>query len=240
MRKSGIHGIVLTVFLSACAYVEVDLGPNHNSSHPSANTSSPNSSNEGTCKLVNLGYPRQETGSWCWAASTQMVINYVNPIRFPNQCELVTQALGLGLAATPASDGSLQQIDCCDAKDDNLGSPSSGPARERCIVGLWPHTVFSTDGINIPYDMIYLADMNWDVVTGQICADRPFIFVVQWVEGGRHSAVVGGYQSTVDGDRFVEVYDHYKNDFFVMPYNEFFGVPRDFTHELDYINIAQQ
>jgi hypothetical protein len=169
-----------------------------------------------------------------------MVINYVSPDRFPNQCDLVTRTLGLGLTDIPTSDISAQSIDCCDAKDDNFGNPGSGPARERCLVGQWPHTVFTTAGIDMHYDRIPLAGMSWDVVTGQICADRPFIFVVKWAQGGRHSAVVGGYQLTVDGDRFVEVYDHYRNDFFVMPYNEFFGVPRDFTHELDYINITPQ
>lgn len=180
----------------------------------------------------------QQTGFWCWAASTQMVMEHISENTFV-QSDLVRRVLQVTEDCSQAVDGYPYP-----------DHPEAVQAREACIKRKWPDDVFRMYDYSfepIAYTQ-YMASkystniqsLSWEGVKDQICQNKhPFIFVVDFVDGGRHTSVVGGYRVTAEPREYVEVYDHSRDDFFVMPYSAFLGVPRDFTHELDYINIRQ-
>jgi hypothetical protein len=181
---------------------------------------------------------KQETGSWCWAASAQLVVEYLmkDPVR---QCDLVSTVFedklrtraGQPLDPASASQPSEAFANCCDYL---TGNPDVG---DICEQGGWPDWIFERQRITFQkLDWSSGQTLTWKGVTSQICEDRPFIFVVGWKGGGRHSAVGGGYHTSQNHGNFVEVYDHSPDGFYVMPFQEFQG-GRRFTHEFDYVDI---
>ena len=184
------------------------------------------------CALTQQVDPaRQLTGSWCWAASAQLVVEYLTRDSIA-QCDLVTQAFEDQLRALAGNAPIL--TNCCDYLNGN------SDVGEICDRGGWPEWILQKRHIVFQKrDWSIGKIMEWNDVTQQICQDLPFIFTVQWNTGGRHSAVGGGYHTTRDYGNFVEVYDHSPNEFYVMPFLEFQGGGR-FTHEFDYVDLKIQ
>ena len=172
----------------------------------------------------------QKTGSWCWAASAQLVVEYLTKEKAP-QCTLVDEAFELNLKN--------KHFNCCQYLD---GVPdAAGDVGDICEQGGWPEWILNRKGIAfLKNDRSIGQGLDWAGLTNQICDDRPFIFVVKWSGGGRHSAVGGGYHTTTHFGNFVEVYDHSPDGFYVMPYKEFSGNQGNFTHEFDYVDIQVQ
>ena len=204
------------------------------------------------CQLAQpLASEKQNTGVWCWAASAQMVINYLQSVNGPtpvrvSQCDIASIALKDAASPPPP-------LDCCMAEDSFV--PEESPlnpdayrlkldkADQTCRVRFWPLEALRKNG--------YSADeasppVIWQGLTEQLCAKgTPYIFVVRFYDDngnfeGAHSSVVGGGRVALNGDKYVEVSDHSEDDFFLMKWEAFErGVPGDFVHDVDYINIQQ-
>jgi len=191
------------------------------------------------CTLTNLESYAQETGVWCWAASAQAVINYLGHPNKVEQCDIVNKTVGdLGGPYT-----------CCKAVDSYIPSsteqadPAFNYMLARCRVRWKVSNALQQNG----YRAEDQGPLKWPKLHDQLCGEnKPYIFVVQFYDddgnfAGRHSSVVEGARVTSSGDRYVEVSDHADDDFFLMKWEAFqHGVPGDFKHEIDYINIKHQ
>lgn len=241
-----ILGVALSGALSACMRVHIDMAPN-GAAVPRDTPPEPvpdeinlneNATIQNTairqCDLKSqVPNARQQTGSWCWAASSQLVVKYLNK-QPTTQCELVSQTFEKELRE---STGQLTGpfLGCCEYLD---GNPDASNLGGTCDQGGWPEWILDKQGIAYTkYESSMGQRLDWTGLTKQICDDHPFIFVVQWSGGGRHSAVGGGYHKTEDFGNFVEVYDHSSSGFYAMPYQEFLGHRGGFKHEFDYIDI---
>jgi hypothetical protein len=240
--------VALSGILSGCIRVHVALAPN-GTAVPRATPAEPVSDekilngvarNPDTtiqCDLKSqVPNAHQQTGSWCWAASSQFVVEYLTKDPAP-QCELVSQTFEKALRE---STGQLTGpfLSCCEYLD---GNPDASNVVNICDQGGWPEWILDKKGIAYTkYESSMGQRLDWAGLTEQICDDHPFIFVVRWSGGGRHSAVGGGYHKTEHFGNFVEIYDHSPSGFYAMPYQEFLGLRGGFTHEFDYIDIHVQ
>jgi hypothetical protein len=174
-----------------------------------------------------------------------MVINYLQAVKgetpLVSQCNIVNGSLDVDPDANP---------NCCKAEDSyrpteaDLGNPEFVPMRQKCLVRYKPkealqHNQYIAQESSPPFE--------WTGLTDQLCGNHtPYIFVVSFYDddgnlAGAHSSVVGGARVTPAGDRYVEVSDHSEDDFFLMKWEAFeAGVPGDFVHVHDYINIRHQ
>ena len=208
------------------------------------------------CPLTTtLESQKQNTGVWCWAASAQMVINYLRAVNEPplvrfRQCYIASIAL-TDTAIPPAIPP--PPPDCCMAEDSFV--PEESPpdpaayklkldkAQRTCRERLSPLIALKKNG----YTAEQSSPLLWEGLTDQLCTKQtPYIIVVRFYDddgslAGAHSSVVGGARMTPDGDRYVEVSDHSEDDFFLMKWEAFkAGVPGDFDHVNDYIDIKHQ
>lgn len=256
MRKTWIIVTVFTsLLMSDCAEVEVIVRGAGRFVLP-----------PGVPQCPSLKVPPQPQlmTTWCWAATAQMVMESHNAIE--SQCQIVnTVSRDRGnftapeLAAVRAEDlVPNPRIDCClltaTAPTTTASATTAQPlpgnqdpnvrlSRSNCSKEGWPDFVFDNPSFkvkyNFSYNLVYHPQLTtwWKEVVTQICRGRPFIFAVKWVGGAYHTAVVKGYRITSDRKLFIEVHDPLENDFFDMPYEAFMGVPRDYHHDRDWINI---
>ena len=231
-----IIGAVLSGALSACIGIHIDLATN-GTAVPGDTPPEPfldeKNQNEvpqppdttTQCDLKSqVPNAQQLTGSWCWAASSQLVVEYLTKKPAP-QCELVSQTFNL---PDPA-------LNCCQYLE---GTATASQLEATCDQGGWPEWILKIKDIS--YTKMEASrgeQLGWAGLTKQICDNHPFIFVVEWSGGGRHSAVGGGYHTTAQFGNFVEIYDHSPSGFSAMPYQEFLGHRGSFTHEFDYVDI---
>lgn len=234
--------VLLMPSLTSCARVEVSLNGD-NVARPPYIFNPEEVPATPLCPLTPFASPKQNTGVWCWAASAQMVINYLgNPL---SQCEIVSKTLDHQIPSNPPG--------CCMAEDSFVPDPPPPPddvlyneqvadARTKCLKRYWPSKALRA----YQYNVEETSDpIDWPGLTDQLCTKRtPYIFVVSFYDNGiyagRHTSVVGGARVTSDGDRYVEISDHSEDDFFLMKWGAFAaGVPGDFKHEFDFINIKQ-
>ena len=149
----------------------------------------------GCCKPALIGdlpvtlHP-QETGMWCWAASGQMVMDYLGTS--PSQCTQANNRFGRNDCCT---------IDLCPPPTEPSGSPCN------CVCGGWPE--FNKYGFT--FKKTTNAALSWDELQEQVspmpfCKKRPFCFTWYWPGGGGHMMVAKGYL-TLEGTRYVSILD---------------------------------
>jgi hypothetical protein len=136
----------------------------------------------------------------------------------------------------------LSGANCCERKD----SPDSIGAPWPCIRGGWPHWVF--DNYQFDYEWVDGLFDDWVALKGEICNDYPFISVIEWRGGGKHTLVVNGYrESPADADleRVVEIYDPNEDDPLDLTFDEFVrgsakkqGWSYEFSHDRTYVQIV--
>jgi len=106
----------------------------------------------------------QETSQWCWAASGQMLMEFLGPREVPQCYE---------------ADQRLARSDCC-----------SCPTPNKCVKPGWPD--LSTWGYNSKQTN-WGTPLSWSQVINEINAGRPFMFSWAWNSGGAHAMVAYGY-----------------------------------------------
>lgn len=168
----------------------------------------------------------QETLAWCWAASTRIVMEHYNKQHgreTDSQCDIVKKS----------SRSLSSEASCCNTTIDS-----------ECIQGGWPSRVFESYGFN--YKKLAGALNDWVALTGEICSSGPFISVIEWNGGGKHTFVVQGYRydtNSESSEKVVSIYDPLTNDFQDVVFDEFtegsLARPTGFTQFSHYLNYVQ-
>lgn len=128
----------------------------------------------------------QETSMWCWAASGEMVMDFLGTS--PAQC---TQA-----------NNRFNRTDCpCNQCGPN---PQVSPP---CVNGGWPEF----DKYGLSFERTSDSALSWDSLKRELaqesnCGRRPVAYSWHWAGGGGHMMVASGYQ-TVEGTNFVAIRD---------------------------------
>ncbi len=158
----------------------------------------------------------QETGVWCWAASGQMVMDY----------------LGHDVSQCVQANNRFSQTTCCNS-----------PRPAACVNTGWPEFAkydFSFDRTTnaaLSWD-----DLKKQISTSSSCQKKPFCFTWHWPPpgGGGHMMVAIGYQ-TVDGVNFVEQINPLPvgvGDQSFITYDYYVASPGHHTHWDDFYNIT--
>jgi hypothetical protein len=162
---------------------------------------------------VNVPITGQQTNLWCWAASGQMVMNFVRPASNVTQGDEANRRLG--------------RTDC-------LNSPI--PA--ACVRTGWPEF----EKYDFAFQRTSNAALSWNDLRKEIgCARRPFAFSWAWNNGGGHMMVVVGYAAIGD-QRFVSINDPLPVDEGsqrVIPYDEYVS-GSSYTHWDDFHHIRYE
>lgn len=243
-RFLGLCIVLCLGLTSACVHVDVSVTsrnpplPPYPPIKPSismddlkkrhAKSCDPSSSNS-----KDVAKEQQQTAAWCWATSTRMVMDYHNKHKTPPQptalqCDIVRNIFSPRIGGT----------NCCEREitPDFIDAPS------KCVRGGWPHWVF--DKYHFNYETV-AGPLDWNALTGEICSVGPFISVIAWSGGGKHSFVVKGYRPPSSSSlKVVEVYDPILDDPQDMTFEEFVGdSPREqygfhrFSHYLNFVQI---
>lgn len=160
----------------------------------------------------------QETRMWCWAASGQMVMDYLG--HDVSQCVQANNRFG--------------RTDCCDI--DLCPNPVTV---HPCVTGGWPEF----PKYNFSFKKTTDAALSWDTLRKQIstrpyCKKRPFCFTWHHSWGGGHMMVAIGY-TTVMGTNYVEIFDPWPpcvGDHSFITYGRYVSPPGK-THWDDYYDI---
>ena len=205
---------------------------------------------------LNLTNHQQQTGSWCWAASTRTVIEFIHPYVFPHdesndQCDEDRGIVGKVFSAEVndanakrAAPAALNEINCCKAKRNvSMTEPGREESLRICDNTLWPSKALRVIDVNflpVKYDPPFDYGQGWEDLTGQIQRKLPYLAVFRLAGGGRHAVAVGGYLSLLVEGEYVKVYDPGQQGFTVTLFQDFYaGIPGQYAHEWDYFNIGQ-
>lgn len=153
----------------------------------------------------------QETNMWCWAASGQMVMNYLGGAVV--QCDEANKEFG--------------RSDCC-----------NNPTPGACVQGGWPQPDKYGFTANTTSDAALTWEQ---VKSQIYCQKKPFAFAWHWTGGGGHMMVGFGYSTAgankyVEvnnpwppnvGDHYTHTYDDYVSG-------------SDHTHWNDYYNFTKK
>jgi hypothetical protein len=180
---------------------------------------------------------KQQTDAWCWAASSRTVMDFNNkqqaqPEATPHQCDIVKTVYAPRLVAT----------NCCEKKV----SPDSIDAPLACLRGGWPHWVLDT--YQFDYEWMNGRFDDWDTLKTEICHDHPFISVIEWNGGGKHTLVVTGYRESPANaglQRVIEIDDPNEDGPEDLTFEEFVegsfkreGEIYEFSHDRTYVQIT--
>ncbi|HMS82249.1 MAG TPA: hypothetical protein PKD12_01190 [Nitrospira sp.] len=155
------------------------------------------------------------------------------PAATPRQCDIVKTVYAPRLGET----------NCCEKEvsSDFIDAPLV------CLRGGWPHWVLDT--YQFDYEWVDGRFDDWDAVKTELCHQHPFISVIAWNGGGKHTLVVHGYRESPTGvglQRVVEIDDPNKDDDPEdLTFEEFVegsfkrqGEFYEFSHDRTYVQIA--
>jgi hypothetical protein len=172
----------------------------------------------------------QETGLWCWAASSQMVMAYLGHNQ--SQCDQANNRLSRGDCLCSCTGGPKSQ------------NPNLQPL--DCVQPGWPE--LSKYGFS--YDHTCNRALSWDELRQQLstnknCRGTPVLFSWRYKgeRGGGHMMVAKGYR-TVNGENYVSVLDPWppcpvcKGSERIIPYKFYVDRPDQYMHWHDFYNIT--
>ena len=180
----------------------------------------------GCCKPAIIGslpvqlHP-QETSMWCWAASGQMIMDY----------------LGHDVAQCVEANNRFNRNDCCNI---DLCPPPTESSAHACVTGGWPE--FNKYGFT--FKTTSNAALSWKDLREQIsnepnCKKRPFAFTWHWPGGGGHMMVAKGYL-TLEGTNYVVMFDPLSpcvGNERIITYDYYVQSPGHHTHWNDYYDV---
>ncbi|MFO0952094.1 MAG: C39 family peptidase [Isosphaeraceae bacterium] len=191
-----------------------------------------------TRKVLSVDLRPQEKPNWCWAATSQMTMEFDhrNGTQDVSQCQQVSKKLSLGAGG------------CCSSSQD-------------CDVTGWP--IFTQ--FNFTATSTSSQELSWDDVRAEIDAGRPFCFTLKWTESALntasgHMVLVRGYEIDAQNQRWVHVIDPLPvpepgnpipalargGDTLMIRYEDYVGNPTPgavnerwsgYTHWNDYFNV---
>jgi len=181
----------------------------------------------GCCKPALIGslpvqlHP-QETGMWCWAASGQMIMDYLNH----------------DTAQCVQANNRFNRSDCCNI---DLCPPPTESSANACAQGGWPE--FNKYGFT--FKTTSNTALSWKDLREQIsnmhkCKKRPFAFSWHWPGGGGHMMVAKGYL-TLQGVNYVVMLDPWSpcvGDERIITYDYYVESTGHHSHWNDYYDIT--
>mgnify|MGYP001317616607 FL=1 len=200
-------------------------------------------------------FQKEDNSSWCWAASTTLVMNHLEPKDALKQCNVVQSSLEPEIRdyienerAKGRSD--VISVDCCSVTDDKM---HESDARTQLVIDsvsvchrtFRPERALEALGYSFkparwePADSTDPPGLTWDQLTGQICDNRPFISVKLWDEGGTHAEVVTGYHLYSKEKKMVDLESAGMDGFHSIPFKDYQGKPGDYVHVRDYYDIGR-
>ena len=178
----------------------------------------------------------QQTTQWCWAASGQMVMEY----------------LGTNVAQCTQANDRLTRTDCCNDGGGMCGfSLITYPIlHSACIQPNWPdlgHYGFTSN------ETANGTALSWNELRRQIsdapyCGSTPVVFSWNWTGGGGHAMVARGYHTlylpVTDAPDVRINYVHVNNPWLpcfgddqIITYDEYVARPGNHTHGSDIFDI---
>ncbi len=177
---------------------------------------------------LNVTLHPQETVNWCWAASGQMVMDY----------------LGHNVSQCTQANNRFNRTDCCNI--DLCPSPTEPPQYQglnciNCACPGWPEF----DKYGFTFKMTNYSPLTWDKLREQLsnqtyCKKKPFAFSWGWLGGGGHMMVAKGY-ITLLGFNYVAILDPWApciGDERIITYDLYNADPKDHTHWRDYYDVT--
>ncbi|MFH2045400.1 MAG: papain-like cysteine protease family protein [Pseudomonadota bacterium] len=163
----------------------------------------------------------QETSMWCWAASSQMIMDY----------------LGHDVDQCVQANNRFNRNDCCNI---DLCPPPTQSTAHACVTGGWPEF----DKYGFAFKTTSNAALSWEDLKEQIsnesyCKKRPFAFSWHWIGGGGHMMVAKGYM-TLEGTNYVVILDPWApcaGDEQIVTYDYYVQSLGHHTHWNDYYDI---
>lgn len=174
----------------------------------------------GAASTLGVTLRPQETTMWCWAASGQMVMEFLN-----NNVAQCTQA-----------NNRFNRNDCPCSQCTN---PLSNPP---CVNGGWPEF----DRYGFKFERTSDAALSWGDLTDELsdalyCGETPVAFSWHWNGGGGHMMAAVGY-STAGGVNYVTIDDPWapcNGDQRIIPYTAYVS-GTGYTHWDDFYRIRRK
>lgn len=171
----------------------------------------------------------QETQNWCWAASGQMVMDY----------------LGHDVSQCTQANNRFNRNDCCNI--DLCPPPTEPPQYDivgnciNCACPGWPEF----DKYGFEFKRTHNAPLTWAQIKEQLCKAeyckaKPFAFSWHWPGGGGHMMVVKGYITLMKGN-YVLVLDPWApcyGDAVIMTYDYYNIYPGHHSHWDDFYDVT--
>jgi hypothetical protein len=179
----------------------------------------------------------QETSMWCWAASGQMVMEY----------------LGTNVAQCTQANNEFGRTDCpCDQcgsspVSETLVDANGNVINTPCVQGGWPEP----DKYGFSFLRTSSAALSWDDLRRELapeCNKRPFAFSWAWLDrngnpdGSGHMMVAKGY-TTLEGFNYVSILNPWSpcsGDLKVIPYDVYVEQPGDHIHWDDFYGFVKK
>jgi hypothetical protein len=140
---------------------------------------------EGSDAMLGFNQKAQEHSEWCWAGSSQSVLEYYGAIL--DQCTIANFASGKTTCCTPSGfsdhDGDLNYCNC----PNNMWGSSAWGVSNGSSQGVLAHW-----GVNSNVVYSYLSQTT---VVNEINAGRPFLMRFGWYGGGGHALDGFGYDN---------------------------------------------
>lgn len=160
----------------------------------------------------------QETGMWCWAAGTEMALEYLGATI--EQCQEANHRFG--------------RSDCCTIQ--RCPNPvSSGP----CVQGGWPELdAWGFSGSETAWGTA----LTFQQLTTELAANRPVLFSWGWTGGGGHLMTARGVMRA-QGVQWVHINDPWapcQGNTRWITYAEWVARAGDHTHWRDYYNLKKK
>jgi hypothetical protein len=147
---------------------------------------------------ANVDVISQPTGSWCWAATGQMIMRYFGVEK--SQCEQANYAFG--------------QTNCCQSPQNDSTTPAACNKGGRAAYGHWGFNTSSQSGNN---GAAKLADIK-----KQVALARPWDHCIKFSDGGHH-IVAGIDEFYFDGDDWVVINNPNGSGQYMQRYSQYVG-----------------
>jgi hypothetical protein len=186
-------------------------------------------SDQDSIKSLPVTLHPQETDNWCWAACTQMIMEYMD-VKV-SQCEQANDR--------------YRRADCCNY--DSASFPGKliqsfdANTYSDCVQPGWPE--FERYGFT--YKRRSNTPLTWKELKAQLSdgpnsKGKPFAFSWQWNRGGGHMMVAKGF-ATIDGENYVIILDPWPpnmGDEVIITYSAFVEMMGSYTHWDDFFDIS--
>lgn len=157
-------------------------------------------------KVLKVPLIPQQESKWCWAASMEMVIKFLDPSSTKTQCNLAQKFFNSSLQGNcPCTTTVANCYTGPDIYDGNSRVISCNiPITTNQSINKAYSSAFNNEGYYAMQDPI---NMSWENITAQIDACMPFVLILNSYLGDQIHAVVAKGYTICNGNKFVIIND---------------------------------